>query len=271
MALKLKENANTQATEEKVAKTAKTAVKEKENAAVEAAIPVTEQDDSILESLADKISLVCPLGDPSVDDKTPVKVDGKNTFRIDPTIVGYKFVAEVDLEVPDCPPGEDFKTTGNLMSYTGDPFNTKTVKAGTPFILTKFETGVLLSRDEFNGKVNGGEHPCYCVYTKSSKKSASGQLATASGIASLPTVSLRANEGSIKDVKMENVLTFTSEKKENGQTRKRKTVVPGYEKFENLTKAATRAKVSTANTTAKVQRNKGSQAFLQILASRKAN
>ena len=264
MALKIKDANAKPATEEKAVKTATI---EKEAAAVEASIPVTEQDNELLESLAGKISLVCPLGDPSVDDKTTVTIDGKSTVRTDPVIVGYKFVAEVDLDVPDCPPGEDFKTLGNLMSYTGDPFNTVKVKAGQPFMLTRFETGVLLSREEFNAKVLGGEHPCTCVYTKSSKKTASGQLATTSSIASLPTVSLRAMSGSIKDIKMENVLTFTKEVQENGRVTKRRTIVPGYEKFENLTKTATRAKVGGTKT-AKAQRNDASKAFLQIISKK---
>lgn len=272
MALKLKENAEAKATKAET-KAAETAVKEKESAAVEASVPVTEQDNSKLESLSAHISLVCALGDPSVDDKTPVTIDGKDTIRTDPTIVGYRFVADVDLDVPDCPPGEDFRTqNGNIMSYTGDPFHTKKVKAGTPFDLTRFETGVLLSRDEFNAKVSGGEHQCICVYTKTPKKNSNGQLSTASGVASVPTVSLRALQGSIKDIKMLEVLTFEVEKKENGQVRKHKTIVPGFEKFENLCKARTRATTGgSSKATATTKRNKGSQAFLQILANKKAN
>lgn len=258
----------------KDAKTEEKAVQSKETAAVEATVPVTEQDNAKLESLSSHIQLVCALGDPSVIDKTPVKIDGKDTNRFDPTIVGYRFVADVDLDVPDCPPGEDFKTPDNLMSFTGDPFNTKKVKAGTPFDLTKFETGVLLSREEFNCMVTGGEHPCKCVFTKTSKKTTSGALATASTVTAIPTASLRAaNGGSIKDIKMIEVLTFTVENRENGQTRKIKTIVPGFEKFENLCKAKKRATVGGAgkSATAATKRNKSAQAFLQILANRKAN
>lgn len=248
-------------------KKAAVAVSEKESAAVEASIPVAEKEDPNLEIYADKISLVCPLGDPSVDDVTDLKDGGKRT---DPTIVGFKFVAEVDLDVPDCPPGEDFKTGGNLMSFTGDPLNTVKVKAGTPFMLTKFETGVLLSRPEFNGKVSGGEVPCTCVYQKTSKKSSSAQLAKTSSITALPSVSLRACSGSIKDIKMEEVLSFKVEKTENGKTRKVKTINPGYEKFANLTKVATRTKVRNGASTATVKRNAASAAFLQIISGKKA-
>lgn len=212
---------------------------------------------------ADKLILVAPLGDPSNPDVTNENGVKKTTS----TIVGYRFKAEIDLEVPDVEPGDDFKK--NLMSFKGDTGKTRHVPAGTEFDLTRFETGMLISRDEFNGKALGGDKPVVCSYNTSQKKGSTGAVITASSAASIPSISLRtANAGvSIKDFPIIDVLTCQTVPTENGIPRKERTIVPGFEKFAPLCAKAVRTPGAGASALGKANvRNKGAETFLKIAA-----
>lgn len=239
--------------------------KEKNAAVVAAEAPVEAVDTAKLGSLSDKLKFVAALGDPSQDDVTyGVDANGKKTKQVDPIIVGYRFVADVDLEVPDVMPGEDLKK--NLMSFTGDTTKTRLVKAGTEFDLTKFETGALISREEFNARATGGQIPVLCSYVNTSKKTSTGAVAQTTAAASIPTISIRAITGSIKDVAIIPVLKFTATKDpQTNVTRKEREILPGFEKWQALCiKQQTRSgRTAGASTPANV-RNAGAAAFLRI-------
>lgn len=226
--------------------------------------------------LSDKIAFVCCLGDPSRLDITPANPAKEGSQeRQDPTIVGYRFKALVDMDVPDVEPGADFQGLKNPMSYSGDVTKKRRVKAGETFDLTRFETGVLVSSEEVNAKIFGNEDlKVIASYVVSSKKTASGAVVKAT--TALPTVTLRSvdNGKSVKDVPFVNVLTFEAiptgkmTKSNKPMVRKVRKIIPGFEKWSKLCEEAVRvstgasAGASAANSNA---RNKGALAFLQAL------
>ena len=247
----------------------KGAVPEAKSEVKEQAIATTTAEQEIkdagaaneLGALSDKLILVAPLGDPSNPDTT----NDNGEKKVTSTIVGYRFKAEVDLEVPDVEPGDDFKK--NLMSFKGDTSKTRHVPAGTEFDLTRFETGMLISRDEFNGKALGGDKPVVCSYNMSQKKGSTGAVLSTSGAAAIPSISLRAaNQGaSIKDFPIIDVLTCKTIQNESGIPRKERTIVPGFEKFAPLCAKVVRTPGASANALGKVNiRNKGAETFLKI-------
>ena len=240
-----------------------------EDAAVETAAPVQEApvkaapvqatENTGIDS--DKLVFLNPLGDPSKDDTTTV--DGKKV--VCPTIVGYRLKTLIDLEIPDIGLGADARK--NPMSFDESKINnTRLVKAGETFDLTRFEAGILLSDDRFNSVISGGDKPMVCTYPKTVKEGA-GVVSTNSAV---PTITLRAtNAGeSIRDYKFIEVLSFTTTT-ENGQTRKHRTINKGFEKFEPLCKISQRVSSSAANSQG-IKRNKGAEAFLAIVNARKA-
>lgn len=249
--------------------TAAAEVKEKNSAVVEAEKTVEPVSEN-LGTLSDKLKFVAALGDPSQDDVT-YSTDpktGEKTKKVDPIIVGYRFVADVDLEVPDVAPGDDLKK--NLMSFTGDTTKTRTVKAGTEFDLTKFETGLLISKVEFNAKATGGQIPVVCTYANTAKKTSTGAIASTTATAAIPSIAIRALSGSIKDAAIIPVLKFTATKDpKTNITRKQREILPGFEKWEPLCKVqATRTRTSSgAGAADKNTRNAGAAAFLRITAA----
>lgn len=237
----------------------------KVKAAAEAAAP--QIDDAVLGSKSDKIQFMAPLGDPSRDDITTTEKDGKAVRTVTPTIVGYQFKVLEDMEVPECGTGDDLKN--NPMSFK-DPNGKRMAKAGEIINLTRFETGMLLSPPEFNARATGGDGiKVVCAYQVTGTRTKTGAVAKASESSKIPTVSLRALEGSVKDVAMVHVLDCETKTRENGTTQKIRHIKPGFEKWEPLCKSATR-KPSTAAATPKTQRNSGAETFLKIVASKKA-
>ena len=238
--------------------------------AVESAtMPVQKANQELLESKSNTIAFVAALGDPSREDVTPENLEKGIKRHVDPTIVGFAFKALEDMEVPDCGTPKDLKS--NNMAYV-DATGKKAVKAGEIFYMTRFETGLLLSPEEFNGKATGGEMPVGCTYTSKRKTTKTGVPIAASSASAVPTVSLRPlSQGmSIKDIKMIDVLTFTSETKENGQTRKQRTINPGFEKWQSLCEAATRTVTAGGSAASnQKQRSTGAVKFLEIVNARK--
>ena len=221
-----------------------------------------EVDNGILGSMSDKIEFIAPLGDPSHPDTT--KDENGNT-KTTPYIVGYRFKALEDMTVPECGLGDDAKK--NLMSYK-DKNGTKQVKKGQEFDLTRFETGMLLAPPEFNGRVTGGGKSYYATFQTTGLKAKNGQVTQTGTASEIPTVSLKAEVGSIKEQKIIEVLTFTSQKLENGTTKKSRTIIKGFEKWEPLCAVAaprTSAKGEREKTNA---RNEKAAAFLRIVAAK---
>lgn len=241
------------------------AEKEKAKAAVQAAMTVEETNKEEYGVDSDKIAFVAALGDPSRDDVTPKIVDGKSVNVTTQTIVGYAFKVLEDMEVPDCGTPSDLKA--NPMDYV-DPHGTRLAKAGETVYLTRFETGALLSPPRFNAKATGGEMHVVATYVYDKKMAADGS--TSKATKTFPRVALKAlGGGSIKDVKMIDVLSFTVEKQTAGGTIKNKTINPGFEKFISLTKRAQRAGTGRAPAGAPaVMRSKGAEAFMQILEAK---
>lgn len=254
--------------EKPITETVKT---EKEVAAanLSASNPVQEIDEKIFESKCDKIAFVAAIGDPSRDDVTPANPEKGIEKRVDPTIVGFAFKVLEDMEVPDCGIPEDLKE--NNMAYVNAQ-GKKAVKAGEIVHLTRFETGLLLSPEEFNSKATGGEMPVGCTYTIKKETAKSGATATVSSASRVPTVSLRPLKTgmSIKDIEMILCLDFTTESKENGQTRKKRVIKPGFEKWESLCKVSTTTRTRSTSASAKqATRSKGAVEFLKIVNARK--
>lgn len=242
------------------------------DAVAEATAPVEapEENSGILQSKSDTIAFVAAIGDPSRDDVTPNPDDPKNPKRVDPTIVGFAFKATEDLDVPDCGTPADLKN--NSMDYVAEMVNnTRHVAAGEIFYLTRFETGLLLSREEYNSVITGGDMPVKVVYQKR-KDNVVGGVATVSNLTPLPSVSLRPIDAgkSIKDIKMIECLSFTKEATEKGAAKKTRTLNPGFEKWESLAAVKTvarGARTSTANKD-RITRNKAASAFLDIVAKK---
>lgn len=229
--------------------------------------------EGILGSKSDKIVLLNPLGDPSRLDITTRKVDGKEIKSTCSTIVGYKFKALEDVDVPECGLGEDARKNPMSFKETG---KTKHVKAGETFDLTRFEAGVLLSQPQYNANICGEGHEYAVVYTKAANapKGADGAARVAG--ANLPTVSLRGLNGvSIKDLKMIDVLSFESETytDKEGKTRNRitsRTVTKGYEKWAPMCQTVHRAPGAGSRTAEdKNVRSASAEAFLQMVAKKR--
>ena len=235
---------------------------------VEAAAVATapKYEDGVLCSMSDKIAFISPLGDPSRPDTVKDK-DGKVTST--PYIVGYRFKALADIEVPEC--GLDSDARKNLMSFIPEnKNNTKQVKAGEEFLLTRFETGLLLAKPEFNCKVTGGGKEFTLAIQSKVVKSKTGDLGKASSATSLPTVALRADTGSLKDYKIEEVLSYTEVTGANGTKTKQRVINPGYEKWEPYCHApAPKARRSSGGSaSSKTKRNASAEAFLALVAKK---
>lgn len=255
-------------------KTATTEVApEQKEAAAQAAVE-TPENTSAYGVDSSKLIFIQPLGDPSKQDKTTIenKNGGEPRVVITSTIVGYRFKAEIDLDVPDVPLGDDARD--NSMSYAGDTSKTRHVKAGEVFDLTRFETGLLMSQERFNARCTGGDKPMVCTYNKTGKKDSKGNVASVNAATAVPVISLKALTpgASIKDYPMEDVLTCVDEVV-NDQKRKKRTIKAGFEKFAPLcvsrTKSSGRTSTGGAASMAN-QRNQNAAAFLNIVAAKQA-
>lgn len=235
-------------------------------AATEAAAPINTPVSPNLGKMSDTLEFVCALGDPSRDDVTTRVVGGKQVKDNSAKIVGYRFKSKVDITIPDCGTQSDLKS--NPMSY--DNINgQKQVKAGEVFDLTRFETALLLSGEDYNARATGGSlQVVACYVTKGGGKNGKGTVAKAAQ-ESWPTCSLKGINGSVKDMKMVNVLTFTAEKRSNGTTRKTRTIVPGFEKWLPLCEEATK-KSGVSRSQDVNSRNKGAESFMNMVKMKRS-
>lgn len=246
--------------------TAAPSTPEKADAAAKAATGSATTD--VTGSLSDKLHFLASLGDPSKLDKTtlPGKNGGQPRVYQTSTIIGYQFKCDVDLEVPNVPLGDDAKS--NSMSYTGDPSATVHVPAGTVFNLSRFETAMLMSRDEFNAKARGGELKVYMSYNFGGKKDGNGNVVKTSAATAVPVAALRSDVPgkSIKDFPIIDVMKITKSVAGNKNVIHR-TLNPGFEKFEVFCKAAVRSTGSGSSAAADAnQRNQNAATFLDIVA-----
>lgn len=275
MALRVKES---KAEETKAPETNVNTEAEKAVATATAEAPVSAEEGSDAEygSKSDTLIFLRSVGDPSKDDTDtdPTKiVDGKAATIHIPTKVGYVFKCTEDIEVPDIALGDKFTTDHQMFYKEGTLGNTRKVKAGEEFILTKLEAGTLLSRPEYNGCATGGQYPVSVVYSFKGMKSSNGQkLQTSDSV--MPGVSLKArgNWGSINRLPIDPVLTFDREKGKAGQMRcVNKKIIPGYEKFEVLCRVQRRVGTGSAGSAASNVnvRNKNAAAFLSIFEKKK--
>lgn len=228
---------------------------------MDAVAPVA--DDTEYGTASSKVAFVCALGDPSRDDFTPADAKTGKPERHDPTIVGYKFRVLEDMDVPDC--GIPSNLLKNNMGCDESMINnTVHVTAGTEVRLTRFETGLFLSRPEFNAMATGGEVPVGVSYTV--PKGANSATAAVAAM-QIPLVTLRPlskNGISLKDIPMEEVLSYREEPRENGRVRKVRTLKDGFEKWESLCKVATPQRATSASTAAVNRKNDKAALFLKI-------
>lgn len=89
------------------------------------------------------LAFVCSLGDPSVPDATKLNGQPVTLSRI----VGYRFRALADMQVPDF--GTTARFNGPRLNDAEVTDRFREVKAGETFDLTRVETMALLSREEF--------------------------------------------------------------------------------------------------------------------------
>lgn len=112
---------------------------------------MSEDEKAIEGSASDKVAFICALGDPN---RQQSRVDQRQNVPSF-TVVGYKFEALEDMEVPEMPLRPDFKTPLDVAdSYTMVP-----VKKGEKFSLNIIETAVLISDTKYAGEFKGGDKP----------------------------------------------------------------------------------------------------------------
>jgi hypothetical protein len=178
----LSEELNATATNEEVTKTAGGQVSVKAFTAEGAAIraQLSDEEKQVEGSKSDKIAFVRALWNPA---KPQSYVDGGETKK-GYVVVGYKFKALEDVDVPVCPinSAKDL----HVNTSTGE---TAHVKAGEEFVLNIMETGKLIARPEYAGRFSGGDNPVVLRAAASKKRGSC-----------IPTLG-RANKeaGSIKD------------------------------------------------------------------------
>ena len=237
----------------------------KAKAEAQAQAPVQSNvEDTVLDSKRKTLIFVAPLEDPSIPDTTDITVNGKKEPYTTGLIVGYRFKSTEDIMVPDC--GLDVGFKQDKMNYINAE-GTRAVKAGEEFDLTPFEMAMLLSRPEYNTYAEGGENPVKCVYNFAGAKNKEGAVMKAN---KTPRASLRGLKTPVKIMPMIKVLSFTSEKGENGATIKNRTIVPGFEKWAPLCERAVRKGGAAGSaTSAKKVYNENAQTFLNLVRQKK--
>jgi hypothetical protein len=208
-----------------------------------------------------KLAFVCGLGDPSRLDRGKQK--DANTGKATIKLVGARFKVLEPITYYSCLPKEDFRS--NLMSYDESTIELKTAEPGQILDLTPFEYGMLLSQPEFNGYCLGGDIPVALLCPKVQAKDPMGSAKA------LPRVSLRSiyKNKRLKDFSIEPVLEYKEvTNPETGQTKKVKTIRPGFEKFTPLVGSAkkpVKAKKTEPEGEATTQENVNATRFLELL------
>ena len=108
---------------------------------------------------SDSIEFIAALTDPK---RRQNRVEKKNSVE-SYVVVGYKFRAKEDIEVPFAPYVKGMKSFLDVEEPTW-----RTVKAGETFGLNIVETGILISKPEFAGTFSGGDRKVF-ISAKASK------------------------------------------------------------------------------------------------------
>lgn len=128
------------------------------------------------------------------------------------------------------------------MSYEGDPSKTRPVKAGEIFDLTRFETGIFLSRCEFNTRCMYENYKMQLSYNFNSKTS------------TFPTVTLNFVNENVNVLKPQ---MHVLEKDVNGNWVLNKEFVGKFDRLQKLPKQY------------QVKRVEAAEAFLNMVANKK--
>lgn len=189
-------------------------------------------------SMSSAIAFVESLGDPSTIDTYSLKVGDKVEKRTASKIVGYRFRAMQDIEVPDFGTTPEF--SANRLMSAEDVTRWKQVAAGEEFDLTRLETAALLTRPEYNFVASGGEHEVNLALSFRTIDTSK----PVEKVSDLPDAQLQLRGGSIKDLAIRDVLKYESNTTEGNRfARGTREMLPEFvgTKWENLAKEATRS------------------------------
>ena len=188
------------------------------------------------------------------DEKVKVEAEAKANVNVTPedaSEYGLKSDTLV-FEGPLGDPSQDDEYQGNkIAKIVGYLFSSK-------------EDIVIPDCGTNAGQATGGKVQVSARYQFKGNKTKSGEVVK---VAATPRVSLVGVGTSIKEIKMTDVLTFKAVKNENGQTRKERTIVKGFEKWAPLAAAAVRKPRESAGTS-KAAVNKNAQAFMAFVAGK---
>lgn len=253
--------------------TATADTKVKTQAAVNAAAPINaDVDKSLVGSMSETIEFIAPLVDPSVPDKTPIKIDGVERDITTGTIVGYRFKSSVPITIPDCGLDSGFRSKKNGRMNFVNINGERQVKAGEEFDLTPFEMGVLLSDEKYNSYALGGKNHVRVQYRMEGAEKKDGTVEMVSESTDVPGILLKGIDGCvIKTMEMIDVLTFVKEPATGkGNPKIKRTIKPGFEKWSVLCEVGTRtAKAPAAKVDPKKTYNKSAQTFMNIVNAKK--
>lgn len=231
--------------------------------AVNPAVENAVAEDSIYGSMSAQVAFVQPLGNPLRIDVTK-KGDGPDDVQKTSFIVGYRFKALTDIDVPDCGTTEAFKK--DYMNYDEAQLNnTKHVKAGETFDLTPFETALMGSWPEFNKMFTGEGRAVVCAYAKPKIQEGAGT------VNEIPRAVLRlaSTQGSIKDFGILDVCEKKMVAGEDGKETKVGIIKEGFEKWAPLCARSQRKSArATAGGVKKATYDKNAKSFLELLKSR---
>lgn len=171
----------------------------------------TEDQKALEGSKQDKVAFVACLGDPARSQSRKTKGEYTGSFRV----VGYRFKALEDMDVPKAPFAENCK---DLLDVVQPPTMVK-VKAGEEVNLNIVESAMFICRPEFAGTFSGEGKTVFVNAVCSANRKD-------------PYPALKTTEGSIKE-NMIMVAEMEGQVDGKGGTAK---VKPGFEDFAPLFK-----------------------------------
>lgn len=190
-----------------------------------AAETVSKVDQSKIGTLSGAIELIGTVSDPSKKDKEVKK--NKEGQIVDENvigrIIGYRFKALQEVTIPDVGTTVYFKE--DEMDFDPKTIkNTRVVKKGEEFNLTKFETALLLISPEYNAILTEGKYASTLVVQE-----LKGEQLRKDNRPKFPkSVYLKGNDVSIRKAPQFPAISVKKDKK-TGQLEK--TVNPGFEKW----------------------------------------
>ena len=219
-------------------------------------------------SLSSKVAFVQPLGNPLRNDTTKIKNEaGHEETKVTSFIVGYRFKALADIDVPDCGTTEKFKK--DYMNYDEAKLNNvKHVAAGETFDLTPFETALMGSWPEFNKMFTGDDRAVVVAYAKQKVDTGTGN------VSDIPRAVLRlaSTQGSIKDFGIIDVCEKKTVPGPDGKEIKTGVIKEGFEKWAPLCIRGERKSARpAAGGVKKNTYDKNAKSFLELLKAKGYN